>query len=92
MIYILFFFPKICLFCYFLFQCRDLSKEIATIEEEIELIEKNVRVNGHEMDATVIQLDIKRKEKKIDFLKADIAYHRYRENLFKEQSKTIVNL
>jgi hypothetical protein len=55
-------------------------------------VKKNTRIHQHDMDITVLQLDIIRKEKKMEWLTADIKYHQHRQNLFLQLSETMFNL
>jgi hypothetical protein len=80
------------LFYYFSFQCSDLIKEHTEVENELDLVKKNARVNKHEMDGDLVRLDISRKRKKLELLKAEFDYQRYRQRKFSEQRTTMGNL
>jgi hypothetical protein len=80
------------LLVYFSFQCDDSIKEHKELNDELKSVRRNVRIQKDEMDVTAIELDIDRKEKKVDWLVAEVTFQRFRHALFEKQSKIMSNL
>jgi hypothetical protein len=79
------------LFIYFSFQCDDSIKEHKELNDELKSVRRNLRIQKDEMDVTVIELDIYRKEKKADWLVAEVTFQEFPQVLFEKQSKIMSN-
>ncbi len=82
----LFLFLKI-RFIIFAFQCDNLIQQQIDLNAELDLAKKNLRAFESEMDKKVLELDVNRKQRKLEWLAADFEYHSHRKKLFLAQSK-----